>query len=87
MQRNLKFIFGEINPKNAIASGTLAEIYAELGNDNEFNKNLQLSFIFGMNSENFERIIKEEEVYKKYFKEERFLNLLKTYRIKINFPE
>jgi hypothetical protein len=40
-----------------------------------------------MNSENFERIIKEEEVYKKYFKEERFLNLLRTYRIKVNFPE
>lgn len=78
----------ELNPKNYYASGTLAEIYAELGNENEFYKNLQLSFIFGMNSENFERIIKEEErVYKKYFKEERFLNLLKTYRIKVNFPE
>jgi MinD-like ATPase involved in chromosome partitioning or flagellar assembly len=77
----------ELNPKSAFASGTLAEIYAEMGNDNEFYKNLQLSFIFGMNSEDFERISKEEEVYKKYFKEERFLNLLKTYRIKVNFPE
>ena len=65
----------------------IAEIYSELGNENEFYKNLQLSFIFGMTSENFERIIKEEEVYKKYFKEERFLNLLKTYRIKVNFQE
>jgi MinD-like ATPase involved in chromosome partitioning or flagellar assembly len=77
----------ELNPKSSFASGTLAEIYAELGNENEFYKNLQLSFIFGMNSENFERIIKEEVVYKKYFTEERFLNLLKTYRIKINFPD
>lgn len=77
----------ELNPKNYFASGTLAEIYAELDNENEFYKNLQLSFIFGMNSENFERIIKEEEVYNKYFKEDRFLNLLKTYRIKINFTE
>jgi tetratricopeptide (TPR) repeat protein len=77
----------ELNPKNYFALGTLGEIYAELGNDNEFYKNLQLSFIFGMNSENFERIIGEEEVYKKYFEEERFLNLLKTYRIKLNFPE
>lgn len=77
----------ELNPKSAFACGTLAEIYAELSNDNEFYKNLQLSFIFGMNFEDFERIINEEEVYKKYFKEERFLNLLKTYRIKINLPE
>lgn len=77
----------ELNPKNAFASGTLAEIYAEIGNENEFYKNLQLSFIFGMNSEDFERITKEEEVYRKYFKEERFLNLLRTYRMKVNFPE
>jgi MinD-like ATPase involved in chromosome partitioning or flagellar assembly len=77
----------ELNPKSAFACGTLAEIYAELSNDNEFYKNLQLSFIFGMNFEDFERIINEEEVYKKYFKEERFLNLLKTYRIKVNLPE
>ncbi|WP_426092567.1 KGGVGR-motif variant AAA ATPase [Flavobacterium sp. DSR3-2] len=77
----------ELNPKNYFALGTLAEIYAELNNENEFYKNLQLSFIFGMNSENFERIIKEEEIYKKYFKAERFVNLLKTYRIKINFPD
>jgi MinD-like ATPase involved in chromosome partitioning or flagellar assembly len=77
----------ELNPKSSFASGTLAEIYAELGNDNEFYKNLQLSFIFGMNSEDFARIIQEEEVYKKYFKDERFLNLLKTYRIKVNLSE
>ena len=77
----------ELNPKNYYASGTLAEIYAELGNENEFYKNLQLSFIFGMNSENFDRIVHEEEVYKKYYKEERFLNLLKTYRIKVNLQD
>ncbi|MGL2994612.1 KGGVGR-motif variant AAA ATPase [Flavobacterium sp. TSSA_36] len=77
----------ELNPKNEFASTTLAEIYAELGNENEFYKNLQLSFIFGMNSENFDRIVHEEEVYKKYFKEERFLNLLKTYRIKVNLQD
>jgi len=77
----------ELNPKNYFASGTLAEIYAELGNEYEFYKNLQLSFIFGMDSEDFGRIVNEVKVYKKYFKEERFLNLLKAYRIKINFPE
>lgn len=74
----------ELNPKNYFASGTLAEIYSDLGNENEFYKNLQLSFVFGMDSENFERILKEDGGYKKYFKEERFLNLLKTYRIRVN---
>ncbi|WP_281635664.1 KGGVGR-motif variant AAA ATPase [Flavobacterium marginilacus] len=77
----------ELSPKNFYASCTLAEIYAELGNENEFYKNLQLSFIFGMNSETFDRIVNEDELYKKYFKEERFLNLLKTYRIKVNLQE
>jgi MinD-like ATPase involved in chromosome partitioning or flagellar assembly len=77
----------ELNPKNYFASSTLAEIYAELGNENEFYKNLQLSFVFGMDSEYFGRIIHEDAIYKKYFKEERFLNLLKTYRIKVNLPE
>ena len=77
----------ELNPKNAFSCGTLAEIYAVIGNDNEFYKNLQLSFVFGMNSDDFDRIVHEEEVYKKYFKEERFLNLLKTYRIKVNLQD
>ncbi|WP_395052738.1 KGGVGR-motif variant AAA ATPase [Flavobacterium sp.] len=77
----------ELNPKSAIACGTLAEIYSELNNENEFYKNLQLAFVFGMNSESFNRIINEEDVYRKYFKEERFLSLLRTYRIKVNFPE
>jgi tetratricopeptide (TPR) repeat protein len=77
----------ELNPKNYFALGTLSEIYAEKGNDNEFYKNLQLSFIFGMNSETFERVIKEEKVYRKYYKDERFINLLKTYRIKVTLPE
>ncbi|MEL1241893.1 KGGVGR-motif variant AAA ATPase [Flavobacterium flavipallidum] len=74
----------ELEPKSSFASGTLAEIYGEINNNDEFYKNLQLSFIFGMTSENFERIMKEDEVYKKYLKEDRFLNLLRTYRIKVN---
>ncbi len=77
----------ELNPKNFFAASTLAEIYSELGNDNEFYKNLQLSFIFGMDSDLFQRVIIEEKVYKKYFKEEKFINLLKAYRIKVNLPE
>ena len=77
----------ELNPKSPFASGTLAEIYAEINNNDEFYKNLQLSFIFGMTSDDFEIIIREDEIYKKYFKEERFLDLLKTYRIKVNLHD
>ena len=74
----------ELEPKHAFGTGTLAEIYAEIGNDEEFFKNLQLSFVFGMNSQDFQRIVNEEEIYKKYFDNNRFVSLLKSYRIKIN---
>jgi len=84
-----KFIYKclELDPKNRYGTGTLAEIYADLNNEDEFYKNLQLSFVFGINSKEFQDIINtEKNVYEKYFKEERFLNLLKMYRIKISLP-
>lgn len=77
----------EINPRSSFGTGTLAEIYAALGNDNEFFKNLQLSFVFGMDTVNFQRIINTEKIYKKYYKNEKFLKILRNYRIKIIFPE
>lgn len=73
----------ELDPKHMFGTITLAEIYAELGNDQEFFKNLQLSFVFGMTSKEFQKIIGTEEVYKKYYNDNRFLQLLKSYRIKI----
>lgn len=76
----------ELEPKSRYGTGTLAEIYAAMNNDDEFYKNLQLSFVFGMNSKEFQAIIDEEEIYERYFKEERFLNLLKIYRMKIVPP-
>ena len=76
----------ELEPKSRYGTGTLAEIYAAINNDDEFYKNLQLSFVFGMNSKEFQAIIDEEEIYERYFKEERFLNLLKIYRMKIVPP-
>lgn len=73
-----------LNPKDIFGTGTLAEIFAETGNDEEFFKNLQLSFVFGMNSSDFQRIINEEKIYTKYYNNNRFLSLLKNYRIKVN---
>jgi tetratricopeptide (TPR) repeat protein len=74
----------ELSPNDFLSTGTLAEIYAETGNDNEFYKNFELSLSFGMPKNEVERIIKEEVVYKKYFKELKFINLLKKYNIDID---
>jgi tetratricopeptide (TPR) repeat protein len=76
----------ELEPKKAISTLTLAEIYAELGNDQEFFKNLQLAFVFELTSKEFQKIINIEETYKKYFNNKRFIELLKNYRIKVVFP-
>jgi len=74
----------ELKPNEPVGTLTLAEIYAELNNDDEFYKNLQLAFTFGISSSDFQEIIEEEDIYSKYFEKERFLNLLKSYRIKVN---
>ena len=74
----------EINPKDAYATGSLAEIYSQIGNDYEFYKNLQLSFVFGMTDEQFQKIFEQEkDIYGKYVNEEKFIRLLKNYRIKL----
>ena len=73
----------ELNPRNIYATGTLAEIYAELGNHREFYKNLELSFSFGMKEDTFNEILKQESVYKPYLKEKRFLEILEKYNIRI----
>ncbi|MGC4039515.1 MAG: tetratricopeptide repeat protein [Flavobacterium sp.] len=77
----------ELNPKSSFGTGTLAEIYAELGNKNEFYKNIQLSFVFGMDSETFQKIIDIEKVYEQFYTDEKFLRILRNYRIKIIFPK
>jgi len=83
----LKFVYKclEQDPRNALGTLTLGEIYSELGNDEEFFKNLQLAFVFGINSKDFQEILKNEgKVYSKYYNDKRFLDLLKNYRIKVN---
>jgi MinD-like ATPase involved in chromosome partitioning or flagellar assembly/lipopolysaccharide biosynthesis regulator YciM len=76
----------ELEPKKAISTLTLAEIYAELGNDQEFFKNLQLAFVFELTSKDFQKVVNIEEIYKKYYNQTRFIELLKNYRIKVVFP-
>lgn len=75
----------EINPQSRHAIGSLAEIYAEVGNDWEFYKNLEQSFSFGMNTDLFQKILEEEPVYRRFYSSERFLSILDKYGIEINW--
>lgn len=77
----------EISPQDMFCTGTLAEIYAEVGNEKEFFKNLELSFAFGMTTNVFETILTEEPVYKKYFKNQKFISLLEKYNLHINIEK
>ncbi len=77
----------EINPQSPYANTTLAEIHAHLGNDREFYKNLELAFNFGLNSEVFQSVIDEEEVYIQFYDNKKFLDVLDKYNIKIDFPK
>ncbi|MBI4649158.1 MAG: AAA family ATPase [Bacteroidia bacterium] len=73
-----------LNPQDFTSTGTLAEIYAQLGNNNEFYKNFELSLSFGMPKKTVIRNIETEDVYKPYLKGPKFLNLLKKYNIDID---
>ncbi len=77
----------EISPKSIIATGTLAELNLYMGNYNEFYKNLQLTFVFGMTSKDFQVAINEEEVYRKVYNDKKFNTILDNYRIKVKFPK
>ena len=85
----LKYIYKclEIKPNSIHGTATLAEIFAAKGNDDEFYKNLQLAFVFGLDSDEFQETINKEVIYRKYFEDERFLTLLENYRIKVSFPK
>jgi MinD-like ATPase involved in chromosome partitioning or flagellar assembly len=76
----------ELNPKSSYATGTLAEIYLQKDNYQEFYKNIQLAFVFGMTSKEFQSIIDEEEVYRRVYNDDKFKGILENYRIKVKFP-
>ncbi|HBX50650.1 MAG: hypothetical protein A2W98_00890 [Bacteroidetes bacterium GWF2_33_38] len=85
-EKAFEFIYKalELAPRDFTSTVTLAEIYAETGNDNEFYKNFELSLSFGMPKNQAERILKTEEIYRKYFKYPKFINILKKYNIDID---
>jgi len=77
----------EIDPQSKDATDSLAEIYAEIGNDREFYKNLELAFSFGMDSEQFQRVLQEEDVYERFYNDERFLSILEKYNIELDWDK
>lgn len=77
----------EIDPQDKLATGTLAEIYAALGNKREFYKNIELVFSFGMDNETFQEILETDKTYKPFYNDERFLSILKKYNINIDWSK
>lgn len=77
----------EINPRNAVANGTLAEIYAAQGNLREFYKNTELSFSFGITSLLFQSILEEESIYAQFYNDKKFLSILEKYEIEIDWKK
>lgn len=70
----------EINSNDPVYFGTLAEIYAAEGKEEEFYLNLTIALSKGINS----KILNSaKDVYDKFRKEERFLNLMNKYKIDI----
>jgi tetratricopeptide (TPR) repeat protein len=74
----LKFVYQSISfgPKNPFPYSTLAEINSVKGNDEEFYKNLEVALIFQLP---FDEIFLIENVYLKYCKEEKFIQLVRKY--------
>lgn len=69
----------ELNPQYGYAYSTLAEIYADNENENEFYRNTELALIFKADVEDF----LSDDSYKPYLKQERFKKLLEKYDKKI----
>lgn len=77
----------ELKPQNPIATCTLAEIYLQKDNLNEFLKNLQLAFSFGLRSKDFQRFLNEDKIYKKVYDNDKFKSILNNYRVKVELPK
>lgn len=70
----------ELEANEPIYNATLAEIQAHLGNDMEFYRNINMALSLGFRW----GYIKKEPIYKKYLKEQKFIEMLARYEI---YPE
>ncbi|RED45279.1 Mrp family chromosome partitioning ATPase [Winogradskyella eximia] len=89
LDRAFEYIYKalDIHPQSEYSTTTLAEIYLEKGNMQEFYKNLQLSLSFGLKNKEFQRVINEETIYRKVYNDNKFHSILNNYRLKIEFPK
>ncbi len=71
----------EMNPSEPVYLGTLAEIYADKGMNDEFFLNLSIALSKGINAESMQTA---NDVYAKFKDDERFLELLRRYDIDLN---
>ena len=71
----------EINPDSSVYFGTLAEIYALEGKLEEFYLNLVIALSKGLDAKTMKTA---NDVYMKFIKEEKFINLMKKYKIEID---
>lgn len=71
----------EINPDNPLYFGTLAEIYADEGREEEFYLNLNIALSKGIDIKTLESA---KDVFNKFKKQERFIQLMDKYSIDIN---
>lgn len=69
----------ELDSENIQAIATLAEIYGELGRINEFY--LQVETALKLDADYMLTCFKEEEIYEKFFNDNRFINLLLKYGV------
>lgn len=70
----------ELNSNNSIYFGTLAEIYSAENKEEEFYLNLTIALSKGIKAD---QLNSAKDVYEKYKKEERFINLMNKYKIDI----
>ncbi len=70
----------QLNPNKPIYFATLAEIYSSMDQTDEFFINLSFALSKGLD---VSELNSAKDVYKKYFEDERFLNLLLRYKFDI----
>lgn len=75
----------ELSPRDAISTLTLSEIYAELKNLNEFYKNFELALSFGISEEFLDNAFRMDDLYKQFFNDQRFINILNNYNLNFDF--
>ncbi|MBL0009308.1 MAG: hypothetical protein IPP25_19585 [Saprospiraceae bacterium] len=71
----------ELDPNYGTAFATFAEINAHKNNLNEFYLNFENAI--RLNKESIEYSLKEEDVYKPFFKDDRFLKIIDKYNLSV----